>query len=101
MHWIANSQGSLVHSERARDDPTLRPVLAFTPQPEMLSCLAFATTNTSSSAIGGFTFSWQYLCLNSEVFVKESKLNSRTVKVVTGCFSLVTALGVDCSAQNW
>jgi hypothetical protein len=22
MHWIANSQGGFVHSERARDDPT-------------------------------------------------------------------------------
>jgi hypothetical protein len=56
MHWIANSQGDFVHSERARDDPTLRPVLAFTPQPEMLSYLTFATTDTSSSVIGGFTF---------------------------------------------
>jgi hypothetical protein len=24
MHWIANSQGGFVYSERARDDPTAR-----------------------------------------------------------------------------
>jgi hypothetical protein len=57
MHWIANSRVGFVHSERARDAPTLRRVLAFAPQPEMLSCLTFATTNTSSSIIGGFMFS--------------------------------------------
>jgi hypothetical protein len=57
MHWIANSQGGFVHSERARNDPTLRHVLAFAPQPEILSCLTFATTDTTSSVIGGFTFS--------------------------------------------
>jgi hypothetical protein len=58
MHWIANSQGGFVHSERARDDPTLRPVLVFTPQPEMLT---FATTDTTSSVIGTYLCSFNQL----------------------------------------
>jgi hypothetical protein len=59
MHWIANSQGGFVHSERAAMTPLCGAFWAFAPQPEMLSCLTFATTDTSSSSsvIGGFTFS--------------------------------------------